>query len=136
MLADQAMHSVAFSSDGSLIAVGTGGCVTLWNSGDGSFVASLAGAVSLEDASFPLLAFIPVTPYLAGNTLLSVRLFCSEQAFHYFFEEIFCRGSICPVLPSKAGLFILHLTFISSHKLHSASVKERCHTQDLHPRQG
>lgn len=61
------MHSVAFSSDGSLIAVGTGSCVTLWNSGDGAYIASLPGPLSLQAAFFPLLIFVPGTPYLAGT---------------------------------------------------------------------
>lgn len=60
------MHSVAVSPDNSLLAVGTGSCVTLWCATDGVYLASLASPVTTEDITFPLLAFVPGTPFLAG----------------------------------------------------------------------
>ena len=93
------MHSVAFSSDGSLIAVGTGSCVTLWKSGDGSYIASLPAPPSLEDPSSPeesivsLLAFVAGTPYLAG--MISQLCFC---CLHY--NHISADAGVKDVLPS------------------------------------
>ena len=66
------MHSVAFSSDGSLIAVGTGDCVVLWNAETLSLVAALPSP-SLEDSSLSMLTFVPGTPYLAGKLLNLVQ---------------------------------------------------------------
>ena len=91
------MHSVAFSSDGSLIAVGTGSCVTLWNSGDGSYVASLAGALSLEDESFPLLAFVSGTPFLAGTPDSQSYTFPRQNEFLFpFGRRVLQRGILLP----------------------------------------
>lgn len=61
------MHSVAFSSDGSLVAVGTGCSVSLWNLEDGSHIATLPSPLPSADVAFHLLTFIPGTPYLAGE---------------------------------------------------------------------
>jgi len=68
--ADQSMQSAAFSADGSLLAAGTGGLVTLWEATTAAFIATLPPPAGCHTARFRQLNFVPGTPYLAGKHLL------------------------------------------------------------------
>jgi hypothetical protein len=61
------MQSVAFSADGSLLAVATGSLVTLWNATTADFIATLLPPGNIQKVTFRHLTFVPGTPYLAGK---------------------------------------------------------------------
>ena len=72
------MSSVAFSSDGSMVAVGCGTAVPLWSTKTAELVDVLESPFS-ETKGFHHLVFVPGTPFLAGKSL-TPWLFSFDQS--------------------------------------------------------
>ncbi|CAL5220765.1 g2829 [Coccomyxa viridis] len=63
---DEPMSAVAFSGDGSLVAVAMPGSVTLWDPAANSLVAVLAHPPAASSVAVSSLSFVAETPYLVG----------------------------------------------------------------------
>ncbi len=66
--ADEPMSAVAFSGDGSLVAVAMPGSVTLWDPAANSLVAVLAHPPAASSVAVSSLSFVAETPYLVSTS--------------------------------------------------------------------
>lgn len=72
--AGSSMHSLSFSSDGTLLATGTAGSICLWNVETGALISRLPSPFSCE-VQFQYIAFIHGTPHLAGSQQMQLLPF-------------------------------------------------------------
>jgi hypothetical protein len=82
-------NCAAFSTDGSLLAVGMADLVTLWDPWDNALLGSLQPPLHNAGCPISRLAFIPGTPFLAA---------CSEVL------PFTCPGSLAPPLSFTSAL--------------------------------